>query len=298
MTNEIVLRRSLLGIPGNEHQLVADAIGSDPDHVFFDLEDSLAPSEKPPARDQLVETVTDHDWGEVNLSYRINGTATKWWYEDVLEVVTEIGDEIESIIVPKVRDPGDVRTVDTLVASVEMNAGLEPGSIGISAQIETARAMNSVAEIAHATDRLDAVIFGPADYAASIGAARGAVDYPGHYWHYPLSRISHAAASAGVHAIGGPYTPSDDSQGFYRACRFERALGYDGKVVIHPEQVETANETFSPGADEISRARRIVDEYDDSASNAVAAIDGKVIDREMYLMAKRIILKAEKAGLS
>jgi citrate lyase subunit beta/citryl-CoA lyase len=157
--------------------------------------------------------------------------------------------------------------------------------------------MNAVTEIAHASDRLTAIMFGPADYAASIGTSHGPADYPGHYWHYPLSRIAHAAASAGLLAIGGPFTDADDPQGFYRACKYERALGYDGKVVIHPEQIETANDVFSPTVQEAQRARRIVSRYEEADSNATAAIDGKVIDREMYRMARRILTKAEAAEM-
>jgi len=296
MLNKISLRRSLLGIPGNERGLVSGAIDSDADEIFLDLEDSLAPGEKIAARSTLIDIVADHDWTGRGLSYRINGTDTRWWYDDIIEVVDSVGDAIDTLIVPKVRDPAEVETVEKLLASVEMNAGLEAGGIGLSAQIETAEGMNAVTDIAHASDRLTAIIFGPADYAASIGAAHGATDYPGHYWHYPLSRLSHAAAAAGLLAIGGPFT-DDDPDGFERACRYERALGYDGKVVIHPEQVGTANDVFAPDEAEARRAKDIVEAYQAADDGTPAAIDGNVIDREMYQMANRILTKAEAADL-
>jgi len=294
MSNELPLRRSLLGIPGNERGLVGGALDSDADEIFLDLEDSLGPGEKVAARSTLIDIVDEHDWTERGLSYRVNGTDTRWWYEDVVEVIGRVGEGIDTLIVPKVRDPADVQTVEKLLASVERNAGLAVGSVGLSAQIETAEGMNAVTDIAHASDRLTAIIFGPADYAASIGAAHGATDYPGHYWHYPLSRLSHAAASAGLLVIGGPYT---DDEGFAEACRYERALGYDGKVVIHPEQVATANDVFAPDIEEARRAKEIVETYEAADANTPAAIDGNVIDREMYRMATQILAKAEDADL-
>jgi citrate lyase subunit beta/citryl-CoA lyase len=297
MLNTPSVRRSHLGLPGNERQLAADAMESGADEIFFDLEDSLAPGEKVSARSTLIDIVRETEWSDTGLSYRINGTETRWWYEDVVDVISAVGEAIDTLIVPKVTGPGDIRTVETLLSSLETNTGLDSGSVGLSAQIETAEGMNNVVDIAHVSDRLTAVIFGPADYAASIGATHGATDYPGHYWHYPLSRIAHAAASADLLAIGGPYTDPDDSQGFRQACLHERALGFDGKVVIHPAQVETANEIFSPDTEEIRRAREIVETYERTESDEIAAIEGKVIDREMYRMADQILTKAREADL-
>ncbi|MDS0261129.1 CoA ester lyase [Haloarcula sp. S1CR25-12] len=291
------LYRSQLGIPGNEKQLVSNALNTEADEIFLDLEDSLAPGEKESARADIISIVEDEEWTDTGLGYRINGTDTRWWYEDIIEVLTAVGSEIDCIIVPKVTTPADLETVANLVQSVETNTGLPVGSVTLRAQIETATGMNAVMDIAHASQRLTAMMFGPADYAASIGAAHGAIEYPGHYWHYPLSRISHAAASAGLLAIGGPYTDADDSEGFYEACRAERALGYDGKVVIHPDQVEAANSVFSPTIEEAHRAHRIVQQYEAADENDVAAIDGKVIDEEMYRIGEQILSKAKAAGL-
>jgi len=291
------LRRSQLGIPGNEPDLMDAGTRSGADEVFLDLEDSLAPGEKVSARAELRAIVRDHEWDDTVLSYRINGLDTRWWYRDIIEVVGAVGAEVDNVIVPKVRTPAEIRTVTTLLDGVEANADLPAGSIGLSAQVETAEGMNNVVDIVHASGRLGAVIFGPADYAASVGAAHGATDYPGHYWHYPLSRVAHAAASAGLLAIGGPYADPDDTQGFHQACGLEHDLGYDGKLVIHPEQVATANAVFSPDPEEAQRARRIVDQYEGTSSDSVAAIDGKVIDRKMYRMAKRILDKAKKADV-
>jgi len=297
MSQTNVLRRSQLGIPGNESQLVDEAIESDADEVFIDLEDSLAPSEKNAARKELIRTIEEHDWDEKTLTYRINGTDTRWWHNDIIDVIEAVGMAIDTLIVPKVESPSDITTVATLLRSVETNLGSSVGSIRISAQIETAAGMDLISEIAHASDRLDALIFGPADYAASIGASHGVDEYPGHYWHYPLSRVSQVAASAGLLAIGGPHTEPYDSQGFQQACRAEAALGYDGKIVVHPEQIATVNQIFSPTEEEATRAQEIVKMYESTPPEEVAAIDGKIIDQEMYEMAKQIRSKAERSGV-
>jgi len=291
-----VLRRSILAIPATSRQQATNAAAGDADEVFFDLEDSLAPSEKPTARAELIAAIRSHEWGETTLSYRINGIDTRWWYEDVIEPVSEVGAAVDSIILPKVQAPSDVRTVATLLDSLERNVGLPSNEIGLSVQIETARGMNNAVEIARASDRLTAMMFGPADYAASIGATGGSESYPGHVWHYPLSRLAHAAAGAGLATIGGPFSVTDLAA-FRTACRNERALGYDGKVVIDTEQIRIVNEVFAPTAQQAERAQEIVDRYERAESGEIIAIDGNVIDKEMYHMAKRVLSKAEKAGV-
>ncbi len=291
-----ILRRSILAIPASSRRQITEAATSDADEVFFDLEDSLAPSEKPAARAELVAAIRDNEWDDTALSYRINGIDTRWWYEDVIEPLSEVGTAVDSLIVPKVQAPSDVRTVERLVDSLEQNVGLPSGEVGLAVQIETARGMNNAVEIADASDRLTAMIFGPADYAASVGATVGSDEYPGHYWHYPLSRLAHAAAGAGLSTIGGPYG-TDNTAAFRAACRNEHSLGYDGKIVIDDDQVAVANEVFAPTAEQAARAEEIVDRYQRAEPAEIAAIDGNVIDKEMYRMAKRVLSKAEKAGI-
>lgn len=296
MPSTDILRRSILAIPASSRQHITEAAASDADEVFFDLEDSLAPSEKPAARAELVAAIGDNEWDDTTLSYRINGIDTRWWYEDVIEPLSEVGTAVDSIIIPKVQAPSDIQTVETLVDSLERNIGLPSGEIGLCVQIETARGMNNAVEIADASDRLTAMIFGPADYAASIGATVGSDEYPGHYWHYPLSRLAHAAAGAGLSTIGGPYG-TNDTTAFRAACENEHALGYDGKIVIDDKQVDVANDVFAPTAEQAARAEEIVDRYQRADPAEIAAIDGNVIDKEMYRMAKRVLSKAEKAGI-
>lgn len=291
------LRRSVLGMPANESKTVEKYNDRQADMFLFDLEDSLPPGEKEPARVELADTVAELDMDGVSIWYRINGTDTRWWYGDVIDLVETVGGMIDALVIPKVRTAGDVYAVDTLLDAVESSTGLQHNSIAVGVQIETAEGMTNITEIVRATDRLSAVIFGPADYAASIGASHGSTEYPGHYWHYPLSRISHAASGVGVPAISGPYTDPTDIDGFRRTCRLERDLGYEGKVVLTPEQTEIANDVFSPDPEEIQRAQRIVREYDRTTDGGVASINGNVIDWETYAMAKRIVARAKKAGL-
>ncbi len=290
------LRLSILAIPATSRQQVAEAANSDADEVLFHLEDSLAASEKSTARTNLIEAIRDHDWGETTLSYRINGIGTRWWYQDIIEPLSAVGTAVDSLIVPKVQTPSDVHAIETLLRSLERNVGLTSGEIDLSIQIETARGMNSAVKIAQANDRLSAMVFGPADYAASIGATDGSEEYPGHYWHYPLSRIAHAAAGAGLSTIGGPFGTTD-LEAFRAACHNEHALGYDGKVVINADQIDVANEMFAPTVEQANRAREIIERYQHTEPGEIAAIDDNVIDKEMYRMAKRVLTKAEQAGV-
>jgi citrate lyase subunit beta/citryl-CoA lyase len=281
--------------------MIDGAIQSDADQVFVDLEDSLHPNEKIEARTTLIEAVRDNEWGEMPVSYRINSVRTRWWYEDVIEVLEEVGQTIHSIIIPKVQDPMDVRTVENLLRQVEVNAGIEAGGIDLAVQIENATGMGNVEQIAHASDRLSAVIFGAGDYSASIGS-KGHVlginsDYPGYYWQYPLSRISHAAASADLLAIDGLYTNVDDIDGFRKSCTYARMLGYDGKWVLQADQTATANEVFSPSRDDIERAKRIVEAYETSTDNTIPTVDQKVVDAETVEMAHRVLERARQAGI-
>lgn len=295
------LSRTHLATPANSPSIINDSIGSDADRVFFDLEDSLHASEKIEARANLIEAVQTHDWPDKPLSYRINSVRTRWWYDDIIQVLGEVGRAIESIILPKVQTAVDVQSVETLLRQVEVNAGLEPGSVGLMVQIEDATGMGNVERIVEASDRLEAVIFGPGDYSASIesrGQVLGAdTEYPGHYWHYPLSRISQAAASADLQAIDGLYTNVDDIEGFRKTCTYARMLGYDGKWVVHPEQTAVANDVFAPTSDEVNQAQRVVETYEDADEQTIPTVDGRVIDEETVAMANRVIRKARLAGV-
>lgn len=298
--DSIELHRSHLAIPASDPTRIANAVQSDADHVLFDLEDSLYKNEKDEYRTTIVEHIRAHPWNDVSLNYRINGISTRWWYKDIIEVVGEIGERIDNIVVPKVDEASDVRTVENLLRQVEVNAE-QDGPTGIVVQIETATGLTNVDEIVRASDRLSAVVFGPGDYSASIGASGHDLgfssEYQGHYWHYPLSRIVQAAASAGIRAIDGLYADIDSIDNFRKSCQHARMLGYDGKWVIHPNQVQVANDVFSPSKREAERAKAIIDTYTETDSEGTPTYEGKIIDETTYEIARDILKRSKKCGV-
>lgn len=300
---DVSLRRTQLATPASDVQMIQNAARSDADEVFLDLEDSVSPNEKINAREPLIDAARNEDWSGKILSFRMNGIDTQWWYDDVIEVVSEAGEYIDDIIIPKVKRPSDIHTVENLLEQVEANAGLEAGSIGLQPQIEDGSGINNVPEIAHASDRLDSVIFGPGDYSAAMGTPGLSIgqfpEYPGHYWHYALSRINHAAKSAGLPCIDGPYAALDDTAGFRESCQRARKLGCDGKWAIHPDQITIANEVFAPDESIAERANKIVSEYEQAQEEGQGAVtvDGEMVDAATHKMAEEIVSKANAAGV-
>jgi citrate lyase subunit beta/citryl-CoA lyase len=301
--SDIELRRTQLATPASDPGFMKSASNSDADEVFLDLEDSVAPKEKAETREPLVDAVETHDWSDTILSYRINGIDTKWWYDDVIEVVSRAGDLIDDIIIPKVAGPSDVHTVENLLEQVEVNAGLAVGGIGLEPQIEDGEGMHNVHEIAHASDRLSSIILGPGDYSAAMGTPGLDIgqfpEYPGHYWHHALSECNAAAKSAGLPCIDGPYADIEDEEGFRTSCSNANMLGCDGKWAIHPAQIEIANEVFAPDPEVAERARRIVDAYAEAMDEGKGAVtvDGQMVDEATNKMAQDIVAKAEAAGI-
>ncbi len=301
--SDIELRRTQLATPASDPGFMKSASNSDADEVFLDLEDSVAPKEKAETRGPLVDAVETHDWSDTILSYRINGIDTKWWYDDVIEVVSRAGDLIDDIIIPKVAGPSDVHTVENLLEQVEVNAGLEVGGIGLEPQIEDGEGMHNVHEIAHASDRLSSIILGPGDYSAAMGTPGLDIgqfpEYPGHYWHHALSECNAAAKSAGLPCIDGPYADIEDEEGFRTSCSNANMLGCDGKWAIHPTQIEIANEVFAPDPEVAERARRIVDAYAEAMDEGKGAVtvDGQMVDEATNKMAQDIVTKADAAGI-
>lgn len=303
MSGWIKLRRTQLATPGGDPNMIAKAPRSGADEVFLDLEDSVAPDEKVEARQNVVEGLVDRDWDDTLRCYRINGVDSRWWYEDIIDVVAEAGGNVDSIMVPMVTTRSDIVAVDKLLTQVEVNNDLKVGEIGLQAQIESAKGMSLVRDIAAGSNRLETLVFGPGDYAASVGAAgltvRSGEAYPGHYWHYQLARIVHAAKEYGLQAIDGPYAEVDDIQGFREASHHAAMLGCDGKWAIHPRQIEPANEIFAPQEEEAVRAQRIVEEYQQASEKGqeTVSIEGELVDEATYEMARNIAEKARQAGI-
>ncbi len=291
--------RSVLAVPASRWKMIERGPSSGADLFFLDLEDAVAPNEKGAARENVVRALKELDWQGRPTFYRINSLDTPYFYRDVIEVVEEAGDELDLILVPKVERPEDLHTLDTLLTSVELNAGLEPGKIKLEAQIETARGLVNIDDIACSTERLEALVFGPGDYAASVRMPQtsiGTMDewdeaYPGHRFHYAMHRIVVAARAADLRAIDGPVADYRDEEGLRRSCLLARSLGFDGKWCIHPNQVETVNEAFSPTEKELEWARKVVGAYEEAnaAGSGSISVDGQMVDAASIKMARNTL---------
>ena len=300
---DVTLRRTQLATPASDVKMMHSAADSDADEVFLDLEDSVAPTAKPDAREPLIEAAREEDWSDKVLSFRMNGIDTKWWYDDVITVVGEAGEFIDDIIVPKVKSASDIHTVENLLEQIEVNNGLEVGGIGLEPQIEDGEGIHNVHDIAHASDRLSSIIFGPGDYSAAMGTPGLDIgqfpEYPGHYWHHALSECNSAAKSAGLPCLDGPYADIEDADGFRESAENANMIGCDGKWAIHPSQIEIGNEVFAPDPEVADRAKRIADAYADAMEEGKGAVsvDGQMVDEATNKMAQDIVETAEAADI-
>ncbi len=298
------LQRSELAVPGSSPGMFEKAAASDADCVFLDLEDAVAPGEKEEARANVVGALGDIDWRGTGktISVRINGVSSQYMYRDVIEVVEQAGVHLDTIMIPMVGVPGDVYMVDALVTQVETAMGMRH-RIGIEVMIETALGMANVEAIATSSDRLEAMHFGVADYAASCGARTTSIgglnpDYPGDQWHAALSRMLVACRAYGLRPIDGPFGDFNDPDGFMLGVRRAAALGYEGKWAIHPSQVDLANEVFSPSAEEVERARQILAALAEAEADGrgAAQLDGRMIDAASARMADNVMAAAAIAA--
>lgn len=296
--------RSMLFVPAARWPMIVKAAASQADAVCIDLEDSVPAGEKEASRANIVRAFRELDFGQRVRMFRINAISTSFAYRDVIEVVEAVGDRLDLVMVPKVESPADVAFVATLLSQIESHRGFVR-QIGIEAQIETAAGGVWVREIAQASSRLEALIFGAGDYAASMrmpATGIGTFDandelYPGHRWHAVMHAIVGAARATGLRCIDGPYSDFSDLAGFERACRIARSLGFDGKQCIHPTQLATVNTVFAPTEAEVAHARRVVEAYDAAASSGRGAVslDGKMIDEANVRMARVILNQIEAA---
>src|SRR5205085_9461635 len=243
-------RRSCLSVPGSSEKMLGKAPGLGADMVFLDLEDAVAPLEKPGARGKVVEAINTLDFGESVLCVRVNAWDTEWTYRDVIEVVEGASERLDELMLPKVECAADVHALDLLLTQIEKTTGRQ-SRVGIEAQIETARGLINVEEICAASDRTETIIFGPADFAASmempvLTAGVQVPEYPGDHFHYVFNKILMAGRANGLQVIDGPYLKVRDPDGFRDYCQRTRILGFDGKWALHPDQVTILNEVFSP----------------------------------------------------
>ncbi|MFM9125846.1 MAG: HpcH/HpaI aldolase/citrate lyase family protein [Actinomycetota bacterium] len=309
------LHRSELAVPASNLRMLEKAPATGADVVFLDLEDAVAPGDKEQARTNAIAALGGQDWSGCAVSVRINGLDTHWAYRDVIDIVEAVGNRLDMILVPKVGRPADLEFVALLLSQIEQAHGLEP--IALSALIETAPGMANVERIAECCPyRLEALVFGVGDYAASTRARTTGIgganpDYAiltdadpaggrelhwGDPWHYGLARVVVAARANGLRPIDGPFGDVEDPDGYRRAALRAATLGCDGKWAIHPTQVPIANEVFSPRPEEVERARRSVEAMAEAAREhrGAVALDGRLIDAASIKMAENVLARAER----
>ena len=298
MTAPVRLMRSMLFVPGSRPEMMRKAAASAADAVCLDLEDSVTPDEKAAARSHAVRALLDLDFGRRARIVRINAVDTPYAYRDLVEVVEAAGARLDLVMVPKTSSARDLEFVETMLVQIEAHTRLTR-PIGIEAQIESAAGFLEIREIARASPRLEALVFGAGDYAASMhmpSAGIGERDehdaaYTGDRWHAAMHAVVAAARANGLRCMDGPYGAYTDATGLERACRAARALGFDGKQCIHPGQLAVANAVFSPSDDEARRAAAVVQAYEAAAAEGrgAASHDGRMIDAANLRMARTIV---------
>jgi citrate lyase subunit beta/citryl-CoA lyase len=300
--------RACLSVPASNARMQQKALELPADQILFDLEDATAPSEKTAARGIVIESLRSNDYaadGRV-VSLRVNGVDTPWCYRDVVEVVEAVGDRLDSVILPKAAGGGVGVCVARGVGQSEPRRGGPTGRIGLEVLIESAAGLQRVDEIARAASRLQALLFGPGDLSASLGLGQLTIgtlegQYQGDLWHYAQMRLLVAARANGLLALDGPYAVIGDQDGLLRSARRTAARGYDGKWVIHPSQIETVTQAFSPDPASLRRAEGILAAYRqaaDSQGRGAVRFEGEMIDEANRKMAEAVVARARWLGLA
>ena len=291
------LQRSELAVPGSSPEMFEKALNSKADYIFLDLEDAVSPMDKITARQNVIKGLKEFNWKEKGktISVRINSPDTHYMYRDIIDIVEEVGDKLDTILLPKAGTASDVYMIDCLLTQIETNKKLK-NKIGIECLIETALGMSNIKEIAKSSKRLEALHFGVADYAASLRARTVVIgglnpDYPGDQWHHGLSQLVMTCRAYGLRAIDGPFGDFNDPDAYIEAAKRGAAIGIEGKWAIHPSQIELANKVFSPPSSEVTKAKRILEELDKAAKagKGAAQLDGRMIDAASARMAENIV---------
>lgn len=301
------IRRSILSVPGHMEKMHDKARASRADVIMLDMEDSVPVDNKIQARETIIRSLTRTDWNGKTMTVRINGLDTPFGYRDLLEVAEAAGEKLNAVVIPKVHTAGEIHFVSRMLDGIAMNSHCDR-VIGIEATIESAEGLEHVREIADASPRMISLVFGIADFSASIGARLVSISghgeneaeiYPGHRWHYAMSRIVTAAKARGLLAIDSPYGNFRDHEGLSRSAVMTCSLGFDGKWAIHPDQIEQINAVFSPSPADIERAGKVLDAYRQAQKEGrgAVAVDGRMIDHATVRMARQMWDQAQKLGL-
>ncbi|MDP3661066.1 CoA ester lyase [Phenylobacterium sp.] len=293
------LRRCQLSVPGSNARMMEKAAGLDVDHVFLDLEDAVAPAEKVAARGKVVHALNTLDWGRKTRCVRVNDITSPWVLDDVLAVFEGAGDNLDTLMLPKIRTAADMAFFDLLLTHLETRAG-RTRRIGLEILIEEVEGMHNLDAIVVATDRLEAIVLGMVDYSASqnmdpLGAV-GRSAYPGDLWHYARNRMIVAARANGLDMVDGPFSDIGNRETFEEECRRALALGCVGKWALHPDQVEVAQRCFSPDPAAVERSRRMQSAYDEALKAGVGAIrfEGEMVDVATVRTARRVTEAADR----
>ena len=284
--------------------MLSKAPGLPADQVFMDLEDSVAPLAKEEARGNVIDALKNNDWGDKTVVVRINSIDTQWAADDLKTVVEAAGTYLDCIMIPKVQHAHEVLFVDHMLRMIETTVGLDK-RIGLEVQIETATGLKNIHEIAHASDRMETLIFGPADMSASLGlptvtAGLPMPGYPGDHFHWVLETILVAARDAGLQAIDGPYLLIKDLDGFREMAMRARALGYDGKWALHPGQIDVLNEVFTPTQEEYDKAEALLEAYKHATEverTGAVMFGNEMIDEASRKMATQFAERGRAAGM-
>ena len=280
------LRRSELATPATSERMVEKAAASDADLVFLDLEDAVAPAEKERGREMAIQALNELDWGSTVRAVRVNSADTQWAHDDVIEVLTRAGENLDILMIPKVYGPRDVWFFETLVEQAESKLGLA-NRVGFEVLIEEAKALAVVEDIAACSPRLEALILGFGDLGASLGfrgaslVGTGGDVYPGDAWHFARARTIAAARANGIDMIDGPFGNFNDPEGYRRDATWASTLGAVGKWAIHPSQIALAHDAFSPTEEEVATAQSMVDAYEAAVvrgEGAGSTANGTLVD--------------------
>ena len=297
-------RRCMMSVPGSSVKKIEKAIAMDVDHIFLDLEDAVAPSMKPEARQNVIKAFNEMDWGNTVRCFRMNGIDSHWAIEDLMEVVSKAGKNIDTLVIPKVKFARDVHFVETMLELIEAENGIEH-KIGFEILIEEVEGIHNINEIAAASDRIESLMFGVGDYTRAQGVDfRDAFGtprfYPGDVWHHQRSTLAVAARVIGADYVDGPWALIPDMEGYTNECRMVKTLGGVGKWAIHPTQVAVAMSEFGPSREEIDASREGLKLFKEARAKGLGAIkapNGSLLDEAAIPMLQAVLDQAEFYGI-
>ena len=294
--------------PGSRPAIFDKMAASSADVINLDLEDSVAPSDKDSARENIIQAIGDIDWGNKTLSVRINGLDTPYWYRDIVDLLEKAPERLDQIMIPKVGCAADVYAVDALVTAIESAKG-RTKKVSFEVIIESAAGIAHVEEIAASSPRLQAMSLGAADFAASMGMATTGIggtqenyymyrDGQKHWsdpWHWAQTAIVAACRTHGVLPVDGPFGDFSDDEGFRAQALRSATLGMVGKWAIHPKQVALANEVFTPSEEAVNEANEILAAMEEAKAKGEGATvyKGRLVDIASIKQAEVIVRQSE-----